>query len=102
MKIWLDDVRPAPEGWTHCYTFGEALIKIGAEAMFGQDLDEISFDHDLGEEKTGYDLARFLEMLAYQGVFKVNKWTVHSANPVGKANIEMAMRNADRYWEERK
>ena len=31
IKLWLDDVRPAPEGWVHA--------KTAAETMFSRDLE---------------------------------------------------------------
>ena len=48
----------------------------------------ISFDHDLGEIKTGYDIAKYLvenEIKAY--------YNIHSANPVGRFNIEQLLQH---------
>ncbi len=58
----------------------------------------ISFDHDLGDNiPTGYDFAKFLveKDLDLDGSFIPDKFNfhVHSANPVGKANIEKLLRN---------
>ncbi len=25
MKIWLDDIRPAPNGYVHCHSVNEAI-----------------------------------------------------------------------------
>lgn len=52
----------------------------------------ISFDHDLGpDEKTGYDLAKWLveRDLDSNGAFipATFEFYVHSQNPVGAANI---------------
>ena len=50
----------------------------------------VYFDHDLGEEKTGYDFAKWLVVymmdkgLGYPDNFN---YYVHSANPVGKEAI---------------
>ena len=43
----------------------------------------ISFDHDLGEKKTGYDLAKYL--LEYN--INIGGFSIHSMNPVGTKNI---------------
>lgn len=93
MKLWLDDVRTAPRGWTHArnYRQAETAIRTGC-------VDEISFDHDLGETKTGYDLAVLIEQLASQDQIGPMKWSVHSANPVGKIRIQAAMKSADKLW----
>ena len=51
--LWLDDVRPAPEGWVHVKTVEEAkgyLVK--------GNVQRASLDHDLGDDEagTGYTL----------------------------------------------
>lgn len=88
--IWLDDERsmPAPPfecGMViHARTYGEALIPVLGSDYY----DEIymDFDHDLGEKKTGYDVAKFL----VENKIMV-KYHVHSMNPVGRANIEQLL-----------
>lgn len=51
----------------------------------------VSFDHDLGVNETGYELAQFLIKLDLDmyGKFipKMFDFHVHSANPVGRSNI---------------
>ena len=93
IKIWLDDERPAPDGWTLCKTYEECvgLLPIATH---------ISFDHDLGGDKTGYDVAKYIENLAANGLNHKIGWAIHSANPVGRTNIQLAMLNAERYWDE--
>jgi len=49
MKLWLDDLRPAPEGWVRCYWPEEVL-----EFIRGGEVTEISLDHDLGDCPAGY------------------------------------------------
>ena len=43
MKLWLDDRRPAPIGWTRALTVADAQALL----MTG-DVEEASLDHDLG------------------------------------------------------
>jgi hypothetical protein len=94
MKLWIDDIRPAPSGWTWAKTLDEALSAYLAGA------DEISFDHDLGGDETSLPLAKRIEENAFTGQLKPPVWHVHSANPVGRKNLEAALTNADRYWQE--
>ncbi len=55
----------------------------------------IDFDHDLGEEKTGYDFAKFL---LEKGV-EIGGFSVHSMNPVGAKNICDLLEHYDyKYW----
>lgn len=98
MKLWLDDIRPAPPGY-------DIIAKTANEAithLVTGKITEMSFDHDLGDlmAGTGYTVARWLELAAYTCTIPRIKWAIHSANPVGRKNIEVALINADRYWDE--
>jgi hypothetical protein len=94
MRIWLDDERQPPsDRWTWIKTGEEAL-----EALKNDRVDEISFDHDLGLGKSGYDVAKWIEEMAANGAIDTVVWKVHSANVVGRKNIEAAMRKADSFW----
>lgn len=50
--------------------------------------DIISFDHDLREEKTGYDIAKYI---VENGIEIKEGFKIHSANPVGKFNISQLL-----------
>lgn len=47
MKIWLDDLRPAPAGFLWCHSVNEAK-KVIAESETSQTIELIDCDHDLG------------------------------------------------------
>ena len=49
--------------------------------------DIISLDHDLSEDKTGYDIAKYI----VENQIKVGAVAIHSANPVGKFNINQLL-----------
>lgn len=76
-RLWLDDLRPAPEGWRWVKTIEEArvLLKTG-------EVIEASLDHDLGEGDTleGYDL---LLWMVETDIWPPGGIAVHSANPPG-------------------
>jgi hypothetical protein len=102
MKIWLDDqiddkacpARHPPDGFVGINNANAALIEI-----YKGIVTHIDFDHDLGDNTpTGYDVARAIEELAFAGLIPRLTWSIHSANPVGRKRIEMAMRSADRFW----
>jgi hypothetical protein len=94
MKIWIDDVRKMPSSYnTHVKTYEEAIKYLETGKV-----THISFDHDLGTKKSGYDIAKYIERKSYEGKLKPITWTIHSANPVGSKNITYAMMNADKYW----
>lgn len=103
MKLWLDDIRPAPEGWTWIKDAWHAIALLAELCTISHSSDiEISLDHDLGDDKngTGYDVAKSIESGAHSGTIPRIKWNVHSANPVGRKNMIAALESADRAWKE--
>lgn len=108
MRVWLDDVRPMPEGFDkHVVDYVSAI-----NALRTGKVTFMSFDHDLAPEHyagyvasgggTGYDVARWVEEQAYYGNLPRFKWAVHSANPQGRLRIQAALRKADMFWDRRK
>lgn len=90
MKLYLDDERTPPEGWT--------LVRWPAEAIERMDaggVTEISLDHDLanvdsgGKERTGYDVLLWLEQRAFEGG-DVPRIHIHTANPVARQRMMQA------------
>ena len=95
IRLWLDDLRPAPEGWVHVRTAVEAIAVLTAGGVV-----EVSVDHDLGREEagSGYEVACWIEEAAANGSLGVVKWAIHSANPVGRAKMAAALESAGRLW----
>lgn len=101
IKLWLDDVRPAPEGYVwvsrvedaiseikryekeqdsayEAYIFGTWNMKRVMEYLDTFTFTEISCDNDLGEgEAEGYKLLDWLELTNRN--YPIH---IHSANPV--------------------
>jgi hypothetical protein len=94
MNIWLDDERPMPEGYDiHVKTAEEAI-----ELLKSGKVTSISLDHDLGQDKTGYDVAKWIEEAAYDGRLAPIHLVIHTQNVAGRANIAAALQNANRFW----
>lgn len=106
MKIWLDDIRPAPEGYIWCKSVGEAeSLILDYEWYIEGILDELDFewldyigindtgvvelidvDHDLGEyAKIGGDGVKLLDWLEETG--RNYPIRIHSQNVVGVENM---------------
>lgn len=87
MKLFLDDVREAPDDSWIVFRPEEypEFLQLSRYAT------TISFDHDLGEgHPTGYDLLCILEEKVYSGglwALGAPKLLCHSMNPVGIDNI---------------
>jgi hypothetical protein len=100
MKIWLDDIRPAPEGWEWATKASEAMaMLIRAEP---DSIEEMSFDHDLGPtDQDGYWLLNRMEWMLHKypktfGPKLPVRFAIHSANPVGRRNMERAIASIER------
>jgi hypothetical protein len=94
IRVWLDDVRPAPEGWVRAYTACEAIA-----LLEGGDVVEVSLDHDLGDEATcgtGYDVATWIEEQVALHGFEPPKLAIHSANVVGRERMQRAIESIER------
>jgi hypothetical protein len=106
--LYLDDVRIPTEGeWEIVKNYDEFVAHIKMNGL--ENYEVISLDHDLGEgamieyytntkpnyeldynrisEKTGMDCARYLVAEAMNKKIPLPTIYVHSANPIGAANI---------------
>jgi hypothetical protein len=92
IKIFLDDIRiPFDDDWRVVTTY-QAFVDMVSVINFN-DIEIISLDHDLsdfdidGNEKTGYDVAKWLVDQAIDRNENLPLIKVHSANPAGANNI---------------
>ena len=112
--LWLDDLRDPSQGqfktWLNL-AFGEHL-----DVTWVKSYDEfvryfkhnempyaISFDHDISSfeltddldpnEKTGLDCAKWIVDYCMNNAVRLPKYFVHSANPVGRENIQSYLDN---------
>lgn len=119
MKLWIDDVRPAPEGYIWCKSVNESITmitktehsgleligkmrdadsqgdfkcasKIFVEFMNGT-LEVIDIDHDAGDYVSdGGDYIKLLDWLEETG--RNYPIHIHSMNPVGVENMRRIIR----------
>ncbi len=91
MKLWIDDCRPAPEGYVWCKSVNAAkywIERIEYEDKYIRDcfLTLIDIDHDAGKyAQYGGDYIRILDWLEETG--RNYPIHIHSMNPVGVANM---------------
>lgn len=95
IKIWLDDVRPAPDKtWWAVKSVNQAKIVICAAEDMEDTTIQLSLDHDLGQwAKDGGDGIKLLDWMAETKRFYPVE--LHTQNPVGRENMQ---RLIDRYW----
>jgi len=96
IRLWLDDVRDAPEGWVRCY-WPDEVIAFLQEG----DVAEISLDHDLGDIPAGYCEAERTGMMVLHALEKMQFNNpdlvlpiihVHSANVVAAKRMKEVIR----------
>lgn len=97
--LYLDDIRePKNDYDVIVRTYESAINHILVHGI----PKYISFDHDLGLDsdgniaKSGYDLAKWLVDSVIDGKLEFPDnfdFNVHSANPIGKNNIEAILNN---------
>lgn len=89
MRLYLDDVRVpmTDHKWQIVRSYGQAVDWLDAHSC----PKYVSFDHDLGEEKSGLDVAKYIvkKDMDLNGMYMPLDFVfnVHSANPVGVKNI---------------
>lgn len=87
MRLFLDDVRSAPEGWQEVRSAEAAILTLAT-----RNVTHISLDHDLGEGKSGYDVVCWIERRAFEDdSYTPPEITVHSSNPPGRTRIQQAI-----------
>ncbi|MES2793434.1 MAG: cyclic-phosphate processing receiver domain-containing protein [Planctomycetota bacterium] len=104
IDLWLDDERD-PEDPQIQEAFGSFPGMIWVKTAFAainrlkdDNVQYISFDHDLGPGPTGYEVAKWIEERAFSGEFGRLSWSVHSKNPAGAKAITVAMEQAEKFW----
>jgi hypothetical protein len=92
-RLFIDDLRdPMRDIWIIARTSSDAIAKLES---FGCPC-EISFDHDLGGDDTAMTVVKRLikmDLNALGHFIPIGfQFSVHSANPVGRDNIEGLLR----------
>lgn len=103
MKLWIDDIRPAPEGyiWVKSVNEAKSLISENIAYAISHILEEciIDTDHDAGEfANDGGDYVKLFDWLEMVDINDVQvlgdifKYHIHSQNPVGVENMRRIIR----------
>ena len=92
MKLWIDDVRPAPNShYVCCKSVNQAIEMIKEHTALGWDIELIDIDHDAGEYACdGGDYIKLLDWLEETG--RNYPIHIHSMNPVGIENMRRIIR----------
>ena len=92
MKIWIDDCRPAPEGykWRKSVNSARRFIEemeLMNKPFHSAPIEVIDIDHDAGDFAS--DGGDYIELLKWLEATKRNyPIRIHSMNVVGRMNME--------------
>lgn len=86
MRVYLDDERQAPIGWTRTTKVCETI-----ELLRTNKVTHLSLDHDLGCEKTGYDVLLWIEQEMGFNKFNPPIIKIHTANSSARVKMELAV-----------
>ena len=84
MKLWIDDVRPAPYGYVWVKTINDAILQIEMHEQNNVPFLLISLDHDDGDYGSP-DYIKLFDWLEETG--RNYPIHIHSMNPVGVENM---------------
>lgn len=92
IKLFLDDVRPAPDGYQLVKTVNELQRKV----IQYEHINEVSLDNDLGTNHLeGYDFVKwFIQQKIENKPYTINIFHIHSANPIAVTNMRSLLSNA--------
>ena len=105
MKIWVDDIRPAPARYVwaksvnqakeiieNCEDIVASYISFAPKTADYYAIELIDLDHDAGEYiADGGDFIKLLDWLEETG--RNYPIRIHSMNPVGRENMKRIIRN---------
>lgn len=84
MKLFVDDLRDIPTGYTCVRTYDRAVILLDM-----LEFEVISLDYDLGSKETGLDIIKYIN--------KTKKYpkhlNIHSTHPTGSREMYLKAKN---------
>ena len=91
VKIYVDDIRPVPEGYIGTKSVNETIVLIQQIEADGGEIVLLDLDHDLGDyAKDGGDAIKILDYLVeHETLYPV---AIHTMNPVGAENMRRVIR----------
>lgn len=95
MKVFMDDERATPEGWTRTYDIEETK-----KLLLTRKVTHLSLDNDLGSEdpKTeGFNVLNWLEEMVFNDpTFPIPEMAVHSSNAGRTPSMRQTVQRLER------
>ena len=99
-KIWVDDIRPAPEGYLWVRSTHEAIVTICQMTMPNgtHNIEILNMDHDAGDYAwNGGDYIQILNWMEEHHIDDI-PIKIHTQNPVGRENMRRIIHH--NHWKE--
>lgn len=95
MRVFLDDERETPKGWTRCYWPDEVIDLLKKNCV-----EEVSLDHDLGDDSrgTGYDVILWIEKAVVLDGFVPPKIRIHTSNSSAYVKMKSGVESIERKY----
>lgn len=91
IKLWVDDIRTAPDGYVWAKSVNEAIKIITEAEKNGDSVSLVDTDHDAGDFAfDGGDYIKLLDWLEETNRSYLVR--IHSMNPVGVSNMRAIIR----------
>ncbi len=95
MKVFLDDERPTPLGWTHARFVEDAIAFLETG-----EVTELSLDNDLGSGyHEGYEVLEWLEREVVEHGFKPPEIKIHTMNMVRRIYMQQLAKRIRELYE---
>lgn len=106
MNVWLDDLRPAPEGYHRMTTAVNCIHHLALAHQMGWEVNHLSLDHDLGEDDSdnGYRVVLWIEekVATDSSYVPPNRITVHSDNASARQKMLLGVESIKRMYDRRR
>lgn len=87
--LYVDDIRQVPNSFNDYYNVTKVTNYVDAiQELQKSCFEYIDLDHDLGEEKTGYDICKYI----IENNIQCKTLYIHTSNPVGRYNMEQLIK----------
>lgn len=93
INLYVDDLRDFPKDFVIARDYDNAI-----SLLINNNIDILSLDHDLGEDKEGNILPSGYDIVKYicENGIKIKKIYLHTDNPVGRDNMYETLLGARR------
>jgi hypothetical protein len=95
IRLWLDDCRPAPPGWTLAETPDQAISILRSARV-----THVSLDFHLADGRKGDEVAEWIKDAAYRGRLPRLAWACHTADREAARRMARILEAADLFWDD--